>query len=200
MNELTDQELMVYAPEDLPIYFEATDGLPRLEGFKLNGIDKYNKHIPYGSGPHILAHIRSVLEIVKPKNVLEIGFNLGYGSGIFLLLSDANVVSTDISDKDETVAGAKVLTEKYAERFKFYFRSELPKAKNYFDLIFIDGGHFESEVTEDIQLAKDLNIPYLLFDDIYHRFGPGVLPAINKYPDLQLVKDMDNLRLYKWQH
>lgn len=197
MRELTDQELMVYAPDDLPIYFQATDGLPRLEGFKLNGLDKYNKHIPYGSGPHIVAHIRSVLGIVKPKNILEIGFNLGYGSGIFLLLSDANVVSTDISDKDETLAGAKHLQQKYGDRFKYYPRSELPRPIDYFDLIFIDGGHDESDVTADIQLAKDLNIPYLLLDDWYNRFGPGVQPSFAKFP-LKIIKDMDNVKLATW--
>jgi hypothetical protein len=52
-------------------------------------------------------------------------------------------------------------------------------------------------VTADIELCKQLKIPYLLFDDIMPKFGPGVLPAIEKFPELELVKDMNNLRLYR---
>lgn len=202
-RELTDEELLYASEEDWAFYKEIADQLPSMAGKNGDGKDKFGEYIPYHSGPHILQHFRSVIRIVNPKSILEIGFNMGHSSAMWLSLCDAIVTSCDISMKDETLDGVKILREKYPDRF-FYFNRDRPffsaEVKGHeCDLIFIDGGHEEPDVTNDIQLAKDLGIPYLLFDDIYSRFGPGVLPSIDKF-NLELICDMYNLRLYKWQN
>lgn len=198
-TELTNEQLLLTTPEDYVYYSKCIEGLPTRDGKNGDTLDKYGVPIPYGSGPHILPHFRDTISIVNPKAILEIGFNYGTSSSFWLNLCDAKVVSTDISDKDETVDAARILKERFGYRFDFYFRNELPMAPDTFDLIFIDGGHDYKDVFIDIKLAKDLRIPYLLFDDIYSRFGPGVIPAISEYPELELVHDMNNLRLYKWK-
>lgn len=198
MKELTDEELLFASEEDWAFYNKCIEGLPTREGFKGNFLDKDNVEIPYGSGPHILKHFRETIEIVKPTAILEIGFNIGHGAAMLLKLSDAWVSSVDISDKWETKYAEYYLRYKY-ECFSCLKRKtfDVVNYTDEFDLCFVDGGHEEEDVTADIELCKQLKIPYLLFDDIYPRFGPGVLPAISKFPELELVKDMNNLRLYK---
>lgn len=202
MNELTDGELLQCTEEDLQFYKNCIDGLPDIGGLNGDGLGINGVPIPYGSGPHIIKYFKSTIEIVKPKKILEIGFNIGYGSSLWLNLTNANVVSCDISDKHETTEGAKYLMSKYNERFKFHWRGALeyiysnPETLGYFDLCFIDGAHDEESIIKDIELSKRLNIPYLLFDDWYPRFGE-TQKAVIKFPELELVKDMNNLRLYK---
>lgn len=199
-NEMIPHEELMYASEeDWELYRQYIAGLPTREGKNGDTLDKYNTPIPYGSGPHILRHFRTVLETINPKRILEIGFNYGTSSAFWLNMTKARIVSCDVSDKDETVDAAKILKERFQERFDFYFRKDLPLISNFFDFIFIDGSHVEIDIVADIQLAKDLNIPHLLFDDWYPLYGE-TQQAVAKYPDLKLVKDLDNLRLYKWQH
>lgn len=200
-RELSDEELLYASEEDWAFYKEIADQLPSMDGKNGDGKDKFGCYIPYHSGPHIIRHIKRVIDIVQPARVFEIGFNMGHSASMFLELCSCELISCDISEKDETIEAADILRRKYHDRFSFEWRMDIRKDSYipyWFDLIFIDGGHEEGDVTKDIQLAKDLGIPYLLFDDIYSRFGPGVLPAISKF-DLELVEDMNNLRLYKWK-
>ena len=169
MAEKTNEELMCYTTEELVFYNKCVEGLPTTKGLNGDGLDKYGVPIPYGSSPHIAKHFRETLDIVKPATILEIGFNFGCGSSLFLNLSDAKVVSLDISDKDETIEAVKILKGIFGERFDFFFRKDFQteKFKNYFQLCFVDADHKEESVVEDIQLSLDLGIPYILFDDWY---------------------------------
>jgi len=195
MTELTDEELLYASEEDWAFYNKIIEGLPTMAGKNGDGLDKFGVPIPYHSGPHILRHFRETLEIVKPRTILEIGFNMGHSAAMWLNLSNAVVVSVDVSRKDETQEGTIVLFQKHAGRFQFQFREDrlfdLP-----YDFCFIDGAHDEFNITLDIQLCVDLKIPYILFDDWYPRYGE-TQKAVAKFPELELVKDMNNLRLYK---
>lgn len=196
MVEKTNEELMYFTQEEQEFYDKCVEGLPTIKGFSGDGLDKYGVPIPYGSSPHIAKYFRVTLGIVKPNAILEIGFNFGCGAALLLNLSDAQVVSLDISDKDETIQAAKILKDRFGERFEFYFRKDfLNILFPYFQLCFIDADHKEESVAEDIQLALDLGIPYILFDDWYPRFGAAA-EAIKRFPNLKLVHDMDNLQLY----
>lgn len=204
MIELTDEELLVATDEDWAFYKKVIEGLPTMAGKNNDGLDKFGVHIPYHSGPHILRHFRDTIELIKPKRILEIGLNMGHSAAMWLNLCDAFVYSVDISLKDETLEGGEVLLNRFKERFEYrvdpqgdhYSRLQHSKP---FDLVFIDGSHEADAVTADIQLAKDMNIPYLLFDDWYPRYG-DIQKAVAKFPELELVKDMNNLRLYKFSN
>jgi predicted O-methyltransferase YrrM len=196
----THEELLDCSPEDKKLFDEITKGLPSREGYSGNFIDRDGKEIPFGSEAHVLKHIRTAIEIVQPKTILEIGLNRGHGSAMLLALSKASVVSIDISDRRETLFAGMYLQREYPERFMFFICDsakvgDAMKAGR-FDMCFVDGDHTEEAVTADILLCRDLEIPYILFDDIYPRYGE-VLQAIGKFDELELVKDMDNLRLYK---
>jgi hypothetical protein len=202
MTELTHEELLYASEEDIAFFNKITEGLPTMAGKNGDGLDKFGVPIPYHSGPHILRHFRDVIEIVKPRKIFEIGFNMGHSSKMWLDLSACEVVSCDISLKDETIAAAEYLRN-YSERFAFEWRDDLDgdwvaaiATQYYFDIAFIDGAHDEENVTKDIQLCKGMKIPYILFDDWYPRYGE-TQKAVAQFPELELVKDMNNLRLYR---
>jgi predicted O-methyltransferase YrrM len=195
------EELLQVSVEDKKLFDEITKGLPSREGYGGNFIDHNGVEIPYGSEAHVLRHIREAITIVQPKKILEIGLNRGHGSAMLLALSKANVTSIDVSNRKETVHAGIHLVHQYPDRFKFFICDSAKVfdalSVNKFDLVFVDGGHDMASVLVDINLCENLKVPYILFDDVYPRYGE-VLQAIGKYEDeLELVKDMDNLRLYK---
>lgn len=195
LGELTDEALLYASEEDWAFYREAVAGLPTREGFKGNYLDKDDVEIPHGSGPHILRHFREALQITNPGRVLEIGFNFGHGSAMLLKLG-VNVLSVDISHKWETLFAALLLEKRSRGCFSYYNREHLSSIKTHIGMAFIDGAHDQMSVFGDICTCKDMEIPYLLFDDWYSRYGE-TQKAVALFPELELVKDMNNLRLYK---
>lgn len=199
--ELTHEQLTYSTLEDSALYSRAIYGLPTRKGKDDDGLDKDRKAIPYGSESHIVKHFRETAFAVKPKSILEIGLNLGWSSALWLEITPAKVFSIDISDRDETIEAGSELCLRYPDRFNYLIwdsgQAHRFLKKMFFDLAFVDGGHDEETVTKDIELILKLEIEYILFDDYYERYGPGVKRAIEKFSSLKLVKDMDNLRLYK---
>lgn len=203
---MTDAELMYASDEDVAFFLRVTEGLPKINGFSMDGKDSNGDPMPFGMGPHSVRCLREIVEIVKPKEMMEIGFCAGYSSAMFLALSDVRIASFDISNRQETIRGAEILQERYPKRLHLTVIDSASivnhkgiwewLSKISYDLILIDGGHLEHHVMADIDLALKLKIKYLAFDDIIHRFGPGVQPAIDKHPELKLVKEMGNIGLY----
>lgn len=209
VRELTDEELLYASEEDWGFYNEIAGQLPSMAGKNNDGLDKFGTPIPYHSGPHILRHFRTTLEIVKPNTILEIGFNMGHSAAMLLELwkDIEELVSIDVSEKDETINGSNILKQIHNGRFQYFNRNskrwnDVKEAfvkldQPVFDLCFIDGGHEEEDVTKDIELCKELKIPFILGDDFYKRFGPGVQVSFDKFKEMELIADMNNLKLYK---
>lgn len=202
-QELTDEELLYASEEDWAFYNKIIEGLPTMAGKNGDGLDKFGIPIPYHSGPHILRHFRDTIEIVKPERILEIGFNMGHSAKMWLSLCDAFLFSCDISNKYETIEAAKLIWQHNPDRFFYINRGSdmfggAVSSWN-FDLAFIDGAHDQMSIFGDICMCKDMKIPYLLFDDWYPRYGE-TQKAVALFPELELVKDMNNLRLYKFSN
>lgn len=206
MRELTDQQLMQSTPEDQALWLKWVQGLPGLEGFSGTGYDADGVRIPWGSGPHNMKAYREIVEIVKPKKMIEIGFNVGYGTAMWMELTGCEkLVSFEISKKAETLAAARLLADRYGDRFLFRNTPadeigliEWIARESEFDLIFIDGGHLEEDVANDLYFAKRLGIPWIALDDWIPRFGPGVQVAAKKFDNLVLIKEFGNTALMKW--
>ncbi len=202
MTEEKKAELMYEPPEDVVFYLNAVKGLPGLEGFSGTGLDEWGNPIPWGTGPHSVRFLREACEIVKPKRIFVIGFNMGYADVVFLeLLPDVQILSCDISQKAETKAADKIISERYLKRFIYsdknnpYF-DNLVRAFSY-DMCFIDGSHLYDDVVKDIELCLALKIKYLLFDDFLPEFGFAGDAARSFEPKIELVKEMGNMALYK---
>ncbi|HTJ52648.1 MAG TPA: class I SAM-dependent methyltransferase [Cyclobacteriaceae bacterium] len=203
---MTEQELMYASEEDIAFFHKCTIGLPSAAGFSGTGFDASGNRIPFGCGPHSVRCLREIVDFVKPSGIIEVGLNCGWSSSMWLELApNAKVLSIDISDKAETMEAGSILLHRYSPRFEFMICDSAKAFEKWpstlesvnADLIFIDGGHLEHHVMADIKLALDLKIKWLAFDDILEQFGPGVLPAIAKYPELEEVKTLGNIALYK---
>lgn len=197
MGITNNEQWMQASFDDGEFYSKVISPLPDFWGVSRTGYDSNNIHMELGSGAHLIKHFKNTLDIVQPKNIFEIGLNVGYGSAIMLELCDANVVSIDISDRQETLIAANTLKEKYGDRFDFFLRKDDGWNRNdFYDLCFIDGGHDKTNAYNDILVCKEMGIPYLLFDD--YAYQEGVREAVGLFPDLELVSDMYNFRLYKF--
>ena len=120
--------------------------------------------------------IKDILNITEAKNMLEIGFNIGYSASMWLEF-DVNkalkVTSVDIGKHEDTEAAARAVKGLHGDRFEFILcdsKKVKPQLLNkYFDLAFVDGDHGHEGVISDVNLCLDLNIPYLVFDDWHHK-------------------------------
>ncbi len=194
---MTDQELMQSTHEEQVFWLKCVAGLPGLEGFNGTGYDANGIRIPWGSGPHNLSAYRQIANIVNPISIFEIGFNVGYSAAMWLEITKATIFTIDISDKAETLAAADVLRKRYPGRFDFKVSTTSTLSiKEPWDMAFIDGGHLEEEVTQDIQFCLDNGIDWLVMDDWLPNFGPGVQISVAKFP-LDVVLVIGNTALVK---
>lgn len=145
--------------------------------------------------------ILDTLEIVKPRNILEIGFFRGASAFMFLQLSDAKLTSVDPmfntydanAVHDGKIENTVNLKKYFGNRFTF-IQKDSKKVYNdikdeKYDLVFIDGDHWDAGVRNDFSLAIALKIPYLLVDDfvtnvedIYNNEFSRFFTVIKNYP------------------
>ncbi len=137
---------------------------------------------PYHSGPHSVRCLRAAYEMVCPGRVLEIGFNLGHSSVIWLELGVARVVSVEVRDDKKVRDAGELIAARYPNRFELTIKEPgvvlIPLVR--YDLTFIDGSHERKDVCEDIWRAVMLDIPWLLLDDYDTGHGPGVVEAVRE--------------------
>lgn len=112
-----------------------------------------------------------IIEIVKPRQILEIGFNIGGSALMFLKIQPELIYnSIDIIVNEKSV---QYLEDEF-KFFEFYnydskdIRPGEDFLMPYYDMVFIDGDHTESGVRNDIEKSLLFNPKYLLFDDYRH--------------------------------
>ncbi len=138
----------------------------------------------------IIDFFKRVSKLVKPKNILEFGTNLGGSAAVQLAINPkANLVSFDpqtweihsaVYAEDSFIKNHKKLFGKtpavgllhlvFKDRFTFHNRSskwvlDLVDDTE-FDYAFIDGSHTYLDAYNDIQNCIDLGIKYLAVDNI----------------------------------
>jgi predicted O-methyltransferase YrrM len=191
-DDVTAEEREAYQasvrPGDVLRFKDMTEGLP-LE-------------IMYGLGPHSIRIIEEVLEITKPCSILEIGFGAGASASLFLSLSTASLASCEISHDTRVLTAADMLMRSFPGRFRFMNFPSYELSDQHFkttgapDLIFIDGSHEYEEVANDLAFAIGF-IPWILLDDWWPHFGPGVQRAAKERPELERSGHWGNLILFR---
>lgn len=122
--------------------------------------------------------LNDVIQITKPRDILEIGFFAGSSAFMWLQLSAAKVTSVDpmvcLYDPKEVHTGRPENVQKLKDHFgaeRFHFIQKDSKlirpdvASKRYDLLFMDGGHWPTDVRNDFNLALELGIPWVLADD-----------------------------------
>ena len=115
---------------------------------------------------------------INGTNIMEIGFNLGHSSEIFLKNFPAfSVTSFELGNQFTTTA--KFYLDKFykdanhmlilgdSKKEIIKFSKNFPSAK--FDLIFIDGDHRYNTALEDLENCKSISHAetVIIFDDVY---------------------------------
>jgi len=133
--------------------------------------------------------------IVKDaKNILEIGLNGGHSMAIFLLSNPKlEVLSFDICQHNYVKDIANYYKNKY--NFNFVEGDSLITVKEYnndkkYDIIHIDGGHYEECVINDLINCKKFahKDTLMIFDDTNARH---ISQIINKYCKNNFIKEID---------
>lgn len=126
--------------------------------------------------PEVTAMWQDIKVQTNFNSLLEIGFNVGHSAVyVMSLFPDTIVDSVDINRDPRTQEGADLVKARYSSRFNFYTYNTLQlkedidngsfKFQNTYDLVFVDGGHEYSVAVNDIQMAKDLGVKYIVVDD-----------------------------------
>lgn len=140
---------------------------------------------PFHCGPHSLRSMRIAYEFCgKPKNVLEVGFCLGHSTEVWFGLGAEKVTSIENSTRPQTMESAKKVKGRHSSAFHFLNTTSdklLDHTGMVFGMMFIDGGHEFDDVSKDITLGLELRVPFLLLDDWFPKWGPGVQPAVEHH-------------------
>lgn len=121
--------------------------------------------------PQQLTDLKMLLEKLKPRNILEIGFNGGHSSNFFLENSQANIVSFDLNEHSYVKYGKIYIDTLYENRHTLITGDSTKTIPEYhhskFDLIFIDGGHTYNVSKLDLENCKRLADPntIVIMDD-----------------------------------
>jgi predicted O-methyltransferase YrrM len=130
---------------------------------------QYNKQI---------LDILDVVENHKIESILEIGFNCGHGTELFLSYKDNTSVTSFSIVRGNLKFGKAYINAKYPNRFTQILgpsQDTIPKytennPNKKFDLIFIDGAHWEPIPYQDLHncrlLAHENTI--IIFDDVIY--------------------------------
>ena len=184
-------------------------------GVKVNSLQQYltQQHVPVtegniGSNEAQKNEITKILKSKPFQNILEIGFNAGHSSELFLKNTNAQVYSFDLGDHlaQYMVTGKQYIDAVFPNRHTLILgdsKKTIPKftldSKNMkFDLIFIDGGHDYDTAYADLkncrQLANENTI--VIMDDITLNpamktgWSVGPTQAWDKMIKLKLLKEI----------
>jgi len=139
-----------------------------------------------------VATIQDICDKTNPSSILELGFNRGTSSLMWLMCSSAKLVSTDRYEKLKSV---ELIQSEFPNRFEFVHinHDDLLDKKNEwcdkFDLIFIDGGHQFKDVYRDIVNSLKLNPTYIALDDYYHPAHQSDIQKAVKEVNLEIIKE-----------
>jgi predicted O-methyltransferase YrrM len=131
-----------------------------------NYIRQKNIKINEGFSQQITWQVDDLSLLCKDKKkIMEIGFNAGHSSELFLTLdSDTTVVSFDLGIYDSVLTGKEYIDKKYPGRHTLILGDSVLTIPKYckenpnmkFDFIFIDGGHEYNIAKVDLDNCRAL--------------------------------------------
>jgi len=151
----------------------------------MNSLDemflKHNITIQEGHIGQVFEQRKDILDVISSKKdikyIMEIGFNAGHSSELFLKNSDAIVYSFDIGShfNQYLQLGKKYINKTYPQRHTLVFGDSKLSIPRFckendikFDIIFIDGGHDYITAKSDLIHSKNLahKDTIVIMDDI----------------------------------
>jgi len=115
--------------------------------------------------------VRDLIFITRQaKRILEIGFNGGHSSELFLKYTSAHVTSFDLGEHPYVAHAKEYIDAYYPGRHALILGDStvtVPQCNGTFDVIFIDGGHDYAVALADLQNCRRLAHPgtIVIMDD-----------------------------------
>ncbi len=141
--------------------------------------ERNNVNVLEGYSQQIPQQVTDLKNLVKQAtNILEIGFNGGHSSEIFLANTLANVTSFDLGEHHYVIDGKRFIDSKYPGRHMLILgdsHKTIPEFKSFtnkkFDFLFVDGDHSYDGALKDLMDCRDLASPnaVLAFDDVIYK-------------------------------
>jgi hypothetical protein len=142
----------------------------------------------------------------KAKNILEIGFNAGHSSLLYLISNPySKIVAFDLCNHNYTIPCLEYLQHLFPGRLEMYtgnsnrtvvdYYKENPYQK--FDTIHIDGCHDRDIANLDFFNCLKLASNIIIWDDTHY---PDLNNLFNTYLSLSLIEEIYLYRTYTYEH
>lgn len=106
--------------------------------------------------------LRNIMDTYKPKKIMEIGFNAGHSACVFLSYEGTTLHTFDRMAYNYSEDAWNVIKKHYGDRVTLVRGDTRDVLKQFFidnpelefDLIFVDGGHYEDMIYNDIKYTQ----------------------------------------------
>ena len=158
LNEIEDYSALIFYSQNITNFLknlQSTFNLQSIVNLNLGVIEGYCEQVPQQ-----LDDLVNILKSFQNKkvNILEIGFNAGHSSNLFLNNSNSSVVSFDINEHTYTQYSKIYIDFIYPDRHTLIIGDSTKTIPQYpnstFDVIFIDGGHEYIVARQDLENCK----------------------------------------------
>ena len=164
-------------------------------------------HLTTDIDPSLVNKQRNLVSIGQTGgNILEIGFNAGHSSLLFLLSNPENILTCiDICEHSYTKLCFEYLQTQFPNRIQLHpghshqILSKLAKENQEYDIIHIDGSHDLSTANVDFFMSKDLacNDTIIIWDDVWIH---GLRDLWDGYVRDNFVKEFKLLSVESYSH
>jgi predicted O-methyltransferase YrrM len=135
-----------------------------------------------------------IIEKTKATSILEIGFNIGYSSAIWLEQGITTMCIIDINTHSDTEAAIKATKEYYLDKQIMWLLADSTstEAKNWtipkIDLAFIDGGHTYDVCLSDTLLSISKGAEWLVYDDVIENHKNGIWSVLTELEEANKIE------------
>lgn len=148
----------------------------------------------YWSTSDCVAVAKDILNKTNAKNMLEIGFNIGYSAAIWLEAGISTLAIIDINNHKDTEAAIKNTITEYAHKDINYILADSTSetAKTWQisnrDIGFIDGGHTYEICMSDSYLAISKGAEWLVYDDVIENHNNGIWNTVTELEEKNIIE------------
>jgi predicted O-methyltransferase YrrM len=140
----------------------------------------------YWSNTDCIEVAKDILEITKAKQMLEIGFNIGYSAATWLSSGIDILIVIDIGNHVDTLPAIRKTAHTFSDKKVYWWigDSTSDQAKDldieHIDIAFIDGEHTYNAALSDSYLSIYYGADWLVYDDVIENHSNGIDRAVDK--------------------
>lgn len=154
-------------------------------------LESFSSNEGYWSTTDCVLVAEDILKKTKAKSLLEIGFNIGYSSSVWLESGIEHLVAIDINEHRDMLKAFYAVNNYYKDKqidlivedSKALETVDIEKILSYKfvpDMSFIDGEHSYEACLSDSYLSLDLGANWLVFDDVVEDGSNTIIKVVEE--------------------